>query len=365
MKTALLVGLIARSAAFLSPESASTSTSAVSFVRELGASVSTHGEADALQIERVTRGGAADRAGLQPGAQIVSVDGVPVSTAADLSTWLSDHRPGETIELGILRGGSEVAVTLRLDATTELEDDDGEPGDRPRPREVEKRSVEVKRESADSIEMNYPLAATGGSLIALGYFAPALVAVLTVLLEVSLPLDMQPSSDMLLWTIPLAGPFLYASVHHGSDPTACALYGAAQIGGAVLLVSSFVIGRSSSSGMSPREALLTAGLAMLVTGYGGPLSLYASDVALTGQRTGPPTTDPSRWLIPLVSPLQLKSNAVNEVEVAVLSEALQIGGVVAIIASAFMRGDSSAGMNLAVLPYASTRASGLAISVGF
>jgi Do/DeqQ family serine protease len=61
-------------------------------------------------------GGAAARAGLKQGDVIVSVDGQPLVDGASLNYAISTHRVGDTIRLGVRRGGGEQALTMRAEA---------------------------------------------------------------------------------------------------------------------------------------------------------------------------------------------------------------------------------------------------------
>ena len=60
--------------------------------------------------------GPAARAGLRQGDVIVSVDGRPAVDAAAVSYAISSRRPGETLKLGVRRGGGEQQLTLKAAA---------------------------------------------------------------------------------------------------------------------------------------------------------------------------------------------------------------------------------------------------------
>lgn len=62
----------------------------------------------------VTNGGPADKAGIQPGDVLVSVDGEDLETAEDLLAVLRKHDPGDVVTVEIRRGSdtSQVKVTL-------------------------------------------------------------------------------------------------------------------------------------------------------------------------------------------------------------------------------------------------------------
>ncbi|HEY3695110.1 Do family serine endopeptidase [Phenylobacterium sp.] len=59
---------------------------------------------------------AAARAGLRQGDVIVSVDGRPLADGSSLTYLISTHRPGDTIRLGVRRGGgAEQALSVRAE----------------------------------------------------------------------------------------------------------------------------------------------------------------------------------------------------------------------------------------------------------
>jgi Do/DeqQ family serine protease len=61
-------------------------------------------------------GGSAARAGLKTGDVILSVDGKPVVDAAAVSYAVGSARPGDSLKIGIRRGGAEQTLTLRAEA---------------------------------------------------------------------------------------------------------------------------------------------------------------------------------------------------------------------------------------------------------
>ena len=90
--------------------------------RDMGrrqANLATAGQADlpplGVLVTRLDRTSAAARAGIQRGDMIVSIDKTPVQDARDLRDALQNYQPGESAQLGILRGQDKEQVTVRLD----------------------------------------------------------------------------------------------------------------------------------------------------------------------------------------------------------------------------------------------------------
>jgi S1-C subfamily serine protease len=69
---------------------------------------------DPLQVTRVLPGSPADAAGLQPGDQIVALDGRPVSSMEQIADLIASTLPGREIRIRVLRGGASLALTARL-----------------------------------------------------------------------------------------------------------------------------------------------------------------------------------------------------------------------------------------------------------
>ncbi len=59
-------------------------------------------------VRSVTEGGPADKAGVKVGDIIVAVDDEPLSPERDLRTVIQSHRPGDHVELTIVRPGDMV-----------------------------------------------------------------------------------------------------------------------------------------------------------------------------------------------------------------------------------------------------------------
>ncbi|HEC22008.1 MAG TPA: PDZ domain-containing protein [Chloroflexi bacterium] len=69
---------------------------------------------DGALIVTVWEGGPADMAGLGPGDIIVTVDGIQVSRSNTLERVLDNFTAGETVRLGIIRGGERMTLRLTL-----------------------------------------------------------------------------------------------------------------------------------------------------------------------------------------------------------------------------------------------------------
>ena len=67
-----------------------------------------------VYIVEVVKGGPADKAGLQAGDRIVSVDGSEVASQSDLGTLMQNHKAGDTIEITVARGGQMQTVNVTL-----------------------------------------------------------------------------------------------------------------------------------------------------------------------------------------------------------------------------------------------------------
>ncbi|WP_405906762.1 trypsin-like peptidase domain-containing protein [Streptomyces sp. NBC_00828] len=62
----------------------------------------------------VTEGGPGAKAGIEPGDIITEIDGRPVHSGEELIVKTRAHRPGDTLRLTVLRGGTEKQITLVL-----------------------------------------------------------------------------------------------------------------------------------------------------------------------------------------------------------------------------------------------------------
>jgi serine protease Do len=97
---------------------------------EIAASLGLKDERGAL-VSSVSEGSPAEKAGIEKGDVIVSVDGVSVSDGNALRNRIASTKPGSTVSLGLVRDGAEktVEVTLRELASTQAADAKGEPAE--------------------------------------------------------------------------------------------------------------------------------------------------------------------------------------------------------------------------------------------
>ena len=70
--------------------------------------------ADGVYIAEVVKGGPADKAGLQAGDRVVSVDGSEVAPQGELGELMQSDKAGDTIEITVARGGQMQTVTVTL-----------------------------------------------------------------------------------------------------------------------------------------------------------------------------------------------------------------------------------------------------------
>ncbi len=81
----------------------------------LGIRPSYSDEAEGLLIEGVVYGKPAATAGLKADDRIVSIDGKPVKNIQTYMTLMGGHKKGQSIEVGIVRGGKKMAVKVKLE----------------------------------------------------------------------------------------------------------------------------------------------------------------------------------------------------------------------------------------------------------
>ena len=72
------------------------------------------------EISEVAQGSAADQAGIKVGDVVVSMNGVPVESAAQLRNALGLLRVGQSVEMRVLRNSAERDVTLTINSPSSL-----------------------------------------------------------------------------------------------------------------------------------------------------------------------------------------------------------------------------------------------------
>ncbi len=65
-------------------------------------------------ISEVLSGGAADKVGIQVGDVIISLNGAPIYTVNDLMEQMDYYKPGDTVEVTIVRGDTELRFSVVL-----------------------------------------------------------------------------------------------------------------------------------------------------------------------------------------------------------------------------------------------------------
>ena len=73
-----------------------------------------------VEISEVAPGSAADHAGITVGDVVVSMNGVPLESAAQLRNGLALLRVGQSVEMRLLRKGAERSVTLTINPPSSL-----------------------------------------------------------------------------------------------------------------------------------------------------------------------------------------------------------------------------------------------------
>ncbi len=81
---------------------------------ELPAGPERDGQRTALLVAQVAPGGPAAAAGLLVGDLILSLDGQVLTATEQLLEALGGHGPGESVQLGLLRGGQPLALSVTL-----------------------------------------------------------------------------------------------------------------------------------------------------------------------------------------------------------------------------------------------------------
>lgn len=75
---------------------------------------------DRLEVEAVSEGSGAEKAGLKKGDVISKVNGKPVKVLKDLIKLLEDMKAGDVVKVSLKRGGKEIEADVKLSAKGEL-----------------------------------------------------------------------------------------------------------------------------------------------------------------------------------------------------------------------------------------------------
>lgn len=67
----------------------------------------------------VVSGGPADKAGLKDKDIVTAINGVKVGAAGSISSLIGEYKPGDTVQLTVIRGGNETAINVTLSSYTE------------------------------------------------------------------------------------------------------------------------------------------------------------------------------------------------------------------------------------------------------
>ena len=74
----------------------------------------TDGTSDGAQVLNVVQGGAAARAGVLEGDVVTRVADRPIASADELVVAVREHRPGDAVTLGVVRGGRPLSLQAQL-----------------------------------------------------------------------------------------------------------------------------------------------------------------------------------------------------------------------------------------------------------
>ena len=67
----------------------------------------------------IVKGGPADKAGLKDKDIVTAVNGVTVGAAGSLTDLIGEYKPGDTVQLTVIREGNEIAVNVTLEGYTD------------------------------------------------------------------------------------------------------------------------------------------------------------------------------------------------------------------------------------------------------
>ena len=84
----------------------------------IGANVNTGAKSDGAEVVGVPSGTPAAAAGMKKGDVVTSVNGKQITDGISLIVAIRSHRPGETIQLTVVRDGERQQLEVTLDAKT-------------------------------------------------------------------------------------------------------------------------------------------------------------------------------------------------------------------------------------------------------
>jgi serine protease Do len=90
-----------------------------------------------VMVKNVTHGGPADKAGIQPGDVVVSIDGKPIKDGDQLVADVSARKVGSSVQMGYLRNGAQHTTSVGIADRAELYADNGASADNSTPAEVD------------------------------------------------------------------------------------------------------------------------------------------------------------------------------------------------------------------------------------
>jgi S1-C subfamily serine protease len=73
---------------------------------------------DAIVVRQVTKGGPAEKAGLQPGDELYAMDGRPIHSVFAAARLVASRQPGEKLECVVRRGEQQLTCIVTLEETT-------------------------------------------------------------------------------------------------------------------------------------------------------------------------------------------------------------------------------------------------------
>lgn len=94
-------------------------TSAMAKEYNLPVSYGTYLYTSGATYSPIVSGGPADKAGLKAKDIVTAVNGAKIGEAGSLSTLIAEYKPGDTVQLTVIRDGKEIAVNVTLEAYKE------------------------------------------------------------------------------------------------------------------------------------------------------------------------------------------------------------------------------------------------------